>query len=289
MQTLLVVTIAGITIGAIYSLLGIGIVLAVRVTKVINLAQGEFYVIGAFIMTTLAALGVPLLVAVAAAILVGALVAGAEEVVLLRRMREASQPIRLLTTVGLSILLSGTVLLIWGRNPRTLPSFLDPAMVSIGPLQVTSQGILLVVTTLVAGYGLHLFLERTQMGRAMTATAEDPDGAQMTGLNVSALRLNGIMLAGALGGLAGAFALPLILIDFSMGLPLALRGFVAAVLGGMTVRGALIGGLVLGALESLVVRYASDLYRDVVVFGVLVAVLVVFSLRRTPLRRRATA
>lgn len=288
METFLLVTVAGITIGSIYALLGIGIVLAMRVTRVVNLAQGEFYVIGALVTTTVVAAGMPIPVALGAAVLVASLVAGAEEVVLLRRMKDASAPIQLLTTVGLAILLSGAALLIWGRDPRTLDAFVPGGQLRVGILQINAQGLLLIALAVAAGVGLHLFIEKTGTGRAMSAVAEDPEGAQMTGLNVFNLRLGGLMLAGALGGLAGAVALPLVLADFTLGLGLALRGFVAAVLGGLTIRGALLGGLILGALESLTVRYASDLFRDVVVFGVLVVVILVGP-RIGSLRRKVAA
>lgn len=287
METFLLVTLAGVTIGATYALLGIGIVLGIRVTKVVNLAQGEFYVIGAMVATTVVAAGLPVLVALLVAPVLAAVVAGAEEVFLLRRMKGASGPILLLTTVAFAIVLSGTELLVWGRDPRTMQAFVPGGFLEFGIVRIQAQGLLLIGLAVGAGVGLHLFIERTGTGRAMTAVAEDPDGAHMTGLNVSALRLGGLMLAGALGGLAGAVALPLVLVDFTVGLSLALRGFVAAVLGGGTIRGAMIGGLALGALESVTVRYASDLYRDVVVFAVLVLVILALP-RLAKLRRSAT-
>jgi branched-chain amino acid transport system permease protein len=288
LESFLLVTLAGTTIGAIYALLGIGIVLVIRVTRVVNLAQGEFYVIGALVTTSVVAAGIPIFVAVVCAVLVASLIAAAEEVLLLRRMTDASAPIQLLTTVALAIVLSGAALLIWGRDPRTLPAFVPGGQLEFGILQIKAQGLLLIAFALAAGAGLHLFIEKTGTGRAMSAVAEDPEGAQMTGLNVFNLRLGGLMLAGALGGLAGAIALPLVLADFTLGLGLALRGFVAAVLGGLTIRGATLGGLVLGALESLTVRYASDLYRDVVVFGVLVVVILAGP-QIASLRRKVTA
>lgn len=274
MQNLLLVAVAGLVIGAIYSLAGMGIVLVKRVTGVVNLAQGEFYVIGALTAATGLASGLPAVLAVALGVTAAAVLGAFEEVALLRRMKGASTAVLLLATVAFAITLSGAEMLLWGRDPRTIGDFVPGGVLSLGGVQLQAQGALLIAVTIALGVGLHLFIEKTGAGHAMTAVAEDPVGAYITGLNVSRLRLVGLLLAGALGGLAGAVALPLVLVDFTMGLGIALKGLIASMLGGDSIRGAMVAGLAVGALESVTVRYGSDLYRDVVVFGVLVVAIV---------------
>lgn len=271
MEQLLTVAQPGMVIGAVYALTGLGIVLAMRVTRVVNLAQGDLFIVGAFVASTALAAGLPAPVAVLAAVAVGIAVAAIEEVVLLRRMRGASQPILLLTTVAFALTLQGVQVLVWGRDPRTIGSFISGGA-QLGGVRIGWQSTALIVVAVLVAIGLSAFLDRSTTGRAMAAVAEDPDAARMTGIDVFRLRLLGLAIAGAIGALAGALALPLLLVDFTRGLGIALRGFVAAVAGGTSVVGTLIAGLALGVAEAIAVRYLSSLFSDVIVFGALVVV-----------------
>lgn len=273
MADVLTVSLPGLVTGAVYSLMGLGIVLAMRVTRVVNLAQGEFFVVGAFVTSTALAAGVPAALAVLLAVCVTGVLAAGEETLLLRRMPDASQPILLLTTVALAITLQGVQIVLWGRNPRTTGSFV-PGDIRIDTVRVDGQSVALIGLAVVVAVALAAFLDRSATGRAMAAVAEDTDAARMTGIDVFRLRLLGLLIAGVVGGLAGALALPLLLVDFSRGLGLALRGFVAAVAGGTSVIGTLVAGLLLGIAEALAVRYLSSLFSDVIVFGALVVVVI---------------
>lgn len=272
MTDFFVVTFPGMTVGAVYAVLGLGIVLAMRVTRVVNLAQGEFYVVGAMVTSTLVAMGLPFLAAVAAAVVVGAALGAVEESLLLRRMRGASGTILLLTTVAFAISLQGVQVLAWGRNPRSSAPAI-PGVINVGGVRMQWQAMLLIALAVLVTAGLIAFLDRSRTGKAMAAVAEDPDGARVTGVDVFRLRLLGLVVAGAIGGLIGAIALPLFLVDFTRGLGLSLRGFVAAVAGRTTVSGTLVAGLAIGAAETLTVRYLSSLFSDVFVFGVLVVII----------------
>src|SRR5690606_26010949 len=123
------------------------------------------------------------------------------------------------------------------------------------------------------GIALFLFLDRTSAGRAMRAAATDSTGAAASGVNVTFYRISAFVLAGMIAGLGGVLAAPIILVDFTMGLGFALLGLIAALIGGMTILGTLAAGLTLGAIEALVTVYGSDVFRDAVVFALLIAYL----------------
>ncbi|HEY8524066.1 MAG TPA: branched-chain amino acid ABC transporter permease [Acidimicrobiales bacterium] len=272
MSDLLTVAWAGLTVGASYALVALGIVIAQRVTRVVNLAQGEFSVLGGFTTATLTAAGWPVALALVPAAALGGALAAVQEWALLRRLRDATGPILLLTTVALAVTFQGAEVLLWGRDPRTGPVLVSGDPVVLGGLRMSRQSLALVALAVVLTLVAHAVIDRSATGKAMSAVAEDPDAARMTGIDVYRLRLLGLVLAGTIGGLAGAVALPLFLVDFSRGLALSLKGFVAAVLGGSSVGGALAGGLALGVIEALTVRYVSDLFSDVATSLVLIAV-----------------
>lgn len=287
MSDFFVVTFPGLTVGAVYAILGLGIVLAMRVTRVVNLAQGEFYVVGAMLTSTLVPLGLPYAAAAVVAMVVGGALGALEESGLLRRMRGASGPVLLLATVAFALSIQGVLVLTWGRNPRSgAPAI--PGALELGGVRLQWQAVLLIVVAVLVAAGLTVFLDRSRTGKAMTAVAEDPDGARVMGIDVFRLRLLGLIVAGAIGGLAGSIALPLVLVDFSRGLGLSLRAFVAAVAGRTSVAGTLVAGLGIGAAETLAVRYLSSLFSDVFVFGLLVVIVLLLpSLHQ--LRARAAA
>jgi branched-chain amino acid transport system permease protein len=265
---------SGATVGATYALTGLGILIALRVTRVVNLAQGEFYVVGALLAATLAGAGVPLLLGILAGALAGAALGAGEELVVLRRMRNATPPIMLLSTVAVATLLAGGELLVWGQDPRSTPVLIGGRL-SIGGLHLPAQSLLLVGLSIAVAIACWIVLERTSSGRAIAAIAEDPDAARLTGIDVLRLRLRGLVAAGAIGGTAGAIAVPLFLVDFSSGLGLALRGFIAAAISGSTALGTLVAGLGIGIVEALAVRYVSPVFDDVTTFGILVIAVLV--------------
>lgn len=272
MSDFLVVTWSGLTVGATYALVALGMVIALRVTRVVNLAQGEFYVIGGFTAATCTAAGWPIALAIAPAAALGGLLGGIQEWALLRRLRDATGPILLLTTVAVAMTMQGGEVLLWGRDPRTAPPLLSGPAVELGALRMSRHSIVLVAVAVVATLLVWAFLDRSPTGRAMTAVAEDPDAARLTGIDVYRLRLIGLIVAGVVGGVAGAVAVPLFLVDFSKGLALSLKAFVAAVVGGTSVIGALVGGLAIGVVEAAAVSYVSDLFSEAATSVVLIAI-----------------
>ncbi|MER1966095.1 branched-chain amino acid ABC transporter permease [Castellaniella sp. GW247-6E4] len=264
---------SGLTMGAIYALLGVGIVLIRNATGILNLAAGDCFLIGAFLSITLSRLHVPLAVIIITVLAVQAILGYGIDFILERWMARATLVIKLLGTVAIAVVLSGLELLLWGRNPTTMERYM-PTNFDSGWLQsLDLQSATLIAGAVIVGIALFLFLDRTSAGRAMRAAATDSTGAAASGVNVTFYRISAFVLAGMIAGLGGLLAAPIILVDFTMGLGFALLGLIAALIGGMTILGTLAAGLTLGAIEALVTVYGSDVFRDAVVFALLIAYL----------------
>ncbi|HEX6990160.1 MAG TPA: branched-chain amino acid ABC transporter permease [Bacillota bacterium] len=267
----------GVTTGSIYALVGIGLVMIFKMSRVLNLAQGEFLILGALFAYTLVGL-LPLWLACLLAV-VGTFVIGLLfERLAVRPVRGSTLTVLLVITLGTSILLKGAAMLIWGKEPMSLPSLSGNNPLQVAGLFIPPQGLWILGGIAVTGLILRLFFDRTLLGKAMVATAENPTAAGMTGINTIRLGRLAFGLSGAIGGLAGVLIAPLTFISYDGGTLIGLKGFVAAALGGMySIPGAVAGGLLLGALEALGAGYVSSIFKDVTAFVVLIVLLVVRS------------
>ena len=264
---------SGLVVGAIYALIGLGFVIVYSVTRIINFAQGEFVMLGALSAVTLVSRGLSLpvafLLAVAAVALVGALL----ERVAIHPLRGASPLTILILTLGASIALRGAALIAWGTDPFAMPQFTPGPPLHIGGAMIVRQGVwVLVVATAVFAL-LWLFFNHTYVGTALRACAVNGRGARLMGIRVERMFLFAFALSGALGATAGVVIAPITYATYDMGLMLGLKGFVAAVLGGLvSPPGAIVGGFLLGVLESFAAGLVSSGYKDAVAFIILVGV-----------------
>lgn len=269
---------SGITNGFVYALIGMGLSVIFRGTGIINAMQGEFAVVGALVTVfAMKAAGLPYLAAIAAGVLVGALSGVLIDMVFVRPMvrRGASEEGFLLLTIGLAFAISAAALYFGGRDSHLLPSFGGEGVIEIldATLPVHAAWLMLVAIGVVVA--LRLFYTRTLLGLAMTAASSDPDGATTTGIHVGRMRAYTFLLGGAVGAVAGILVTPLIAMNYQMGIGLTLKGFAAAILGGLTnPLGAVVGGLVLGLTESLAVVAFPSGYRDVVALSILIAIMI---------------
>lgn len=273
---LLQLLVAGLVLGVIYALIAVGFIIVYNVTGIINFAQGEFVMLGAMLAVTLQQYNLPLPVIMLVAVTVMALAGMLMQRLAIRPARNASLVTFIIITIGISIALRGAALLIWGTNPYTLPAFSSqPGLVWLGAhIQVQSLWILAI--TLLAFAALFYFFELTYPGKAVKACVINPNAAQLMGINPQSMSLLAFAIAGGMGALAGVVITPVTLASYDMGLMFGLKGFVAAVLGGLTsVPGALIGGVLLGILESLGAGYISSGYKDALAFLILVLILFV--------------
>ncbi len=266
---------SGIATGAIYALIALGFCIIENSTKIVNFAQGDFLTLGGmFMFTFLHALHLPLVPAVLLSILAAALVGAAMERFAIRPARSRETVILVFITIGASIFIRGAIKLLWGKNPKSLPYFSGDTPVDILGARILPQSIWIVAVTLLVFALLHYFYHHTRYGKAMRAVAYDRRAAALLGINVERMVMLSFALAGGMGAIAGVLIIPITTMTFDMGVVLGLKGFAAAVLGGYgNVMGAVVGGLLLGVLESLGAGLISSTFKDVIAFVILLLVL----------------
>jgi branched-chain amino acid transport system permease protein len=266
----------GLVVGGVYALIGLGFVIVYGVTRVVNFAQGEFVMVGAMLMVTLQGHGgarLPVGPALAIAVVAVALLGGLLWRVALRPVSGASGLTLLIVTIGASIAIRGGALIVWGTDPFAPPPFSAGPPLRVAGAVVVRQGLWVLGVSAVVFAGLWYFFNRTHAGSALRACAVNPRGARLMGIPADRMRLVAFALSGALGAVAGAVIAPITYATYDMGLTLGLKGFVAAVLGGLaSPPAAIAGGFLLGVLEALAAGLVSSGYKDAVAFVVLVAV-----------------
>jgi branched-chain amino acid transport system permease protein len=281
----------GLVLGSVYALIALGYTMVYGILQLINFAHGEVLMMGAMVaawlVPKLLAAGVPapvaLLVVVLAAIPVCMALSVAIERVAYRPLRNAPRLAPLITAIGVSIVLQTVAMMIWKPNPIVFPDLLptDPVPV-FGAILAPKQILILVVAAAMMA-GLLLLVNRTKLGRAMRATAESPRIASLMGVDANRVIAATFAIGAALAAVAGVLvALNYNIVHFSMGFIPGLKAFTAAVLGGIgNITGAMLGGLLLGIIESLGAGYIGDLtggflgshYQDIFAFAVLILVL----------------
>jgi branched-chain amino acid transport system permease protein len=268
---------SGITKGSIYAVVAIGFNLIYSATGVLNFAQGEFVMLGGMVAVTLAAFA-PLPVAVTGAVVIVALVGCLLEVLLFRRLRHHSVLLMVIITIGLSIVIQEAALHIWDEKVRSLRYFTGNEISSLRFLgaAISPQVLWVLGTVAVTVVLLHIFLRYTLRGRAMRACSSNPGAAMLAGINIPNMRTLSFGLSAALGALGGCVISPITMTHYEMGAPLAIKGFAAAILGGLgNPMGAVLGGLLVGVLEAFSVSRLPAAYNDVAAFAVLLLVLFV--------------
>ena len=268
----------GLTNGFVYGLVGLGLASIFRGTRIINAMQGDFALIGGITAVLLIErAGVPPLLAFVAAVLIGGIAGWLMEVVLVRplRRRGGSEDSYLLLTLGVAFAVSALVLYLIGRDSHTLPGIGGEGIVVIGDAAIRIHALWLIAISLAVMGALRLFFSRTALGLSMLAAALDAEGASTTGINVPMMRTLTFALGGLIGGLAGVLVGPLVTVFFDMGLLLTLKGFAAAILGGLAnPLGAIVGGVTLGLLESIAIVAVSSGYKDVIAMGILIVIMI---------------
>jgi len=269
---------AGITNGLVYALVGLGIAVVFRGTRIINAMQGEFALIGGMVAyLLLERLGLPLPLAFLAGVLAGGALGWLIEWLLVRptAKRGASEESYLLLTLGTAFAISAGVLYFFGRDARILPGIGGEGSRVLFDAAIRVHALWLMAISVAVMLSLRLFYNRTLIGLSMMAASIDEEGAATTGINVPRMRSLTFLLGGMVGGLAGVLVSPLITIQYEMGLLLTLKGFAAAILGGLTNPfGAVVGGLTLGIVESLAVLSVSSGYKDVIAMTILIVIMI---------------
>ena len=278
----------GLSLGGIYALIALGYTMVYGIIELINFAHGDVYTLGTFFsLAVLTLLGVSgelhgfaligvVLVTMLTAMLLCGLTGVLIERLAYRRLRNAPRLAPLITAIGMSFILENVMQYWKGPSPVPFPQFIPNPTMHVGSVEIAAKQILVVVLAIVMMIVLQLFIFNTKLGKAMRATAQDRDAAQLMGININttiALTfLIGSALAGAAGFVSGVYYGST---WFFNGFSAGLKAFTAAVLGGIgNLAGAMLGGFLIGLIESLTTQFISDQWANVVVFSVLVLVLI---------------
>ena len=282
----------GLVQGSVYALVALGYTMVYGILGLINFAHGEVVMVGAMVALTasqmLLAAGMPPLLVLLLALLVAAAVCmllgyGIERIAY-RPLRNAPRLAPLITAIGVSIVLQNLVMIFWGREYHAFPQLLPNSSHTFGGAVINDVQLIIVLVALLMMGGLMLLIHRTRLGRAMRAVAENPSAAALMGVDANRVISVTFMLGSALAAVAGIMVSANYgIVHYYMGFLLGLKAFTAAVLGGIgNLRGAMLGGVLLGLIESLGAGYIGDLsggffgsnYQDVFAFFVLIAVLI---------------
>lgn len=291
MTNLLQALMSGLALGGIYALVALGFSITHTTTRTLNFGQGEFLVGGAFVgvavLLLLAGKG-PVGVLAAAdvslwrysgALLASVVVLGVLGALMyfiaVRPFFGMSGMAWVMSTIGFGIILQNTALAIWGAGSVAMPSPLGEGVIRIAGAGIRPQEILVLATTAVVMLALDHVLRRTRIGKAVRAVAANPQAAALMGINVGAIVVLAFVTSSGLAGLAGLLIAPITTASVFMGLAIALKAFSSAIVGGLTnPRGCIAGGFLLGVIEALVGLWRAEL-REITIFVLIIAVLVI--------------
>jgi branched-chain amino acid transport system permease protein len=265
----------GLTLGSIYALVALGFTMIYNTTAIINLAQGEFVMLGGLIMVFFTmVLKIPMIIGFVLTVLGVTLVGALFERLAIHPLKNASLITLIMITLAGSILFRGVAMFLWGKDPYALIPFSGSQPVHFLGATIQPQIFWILGITILAVFGIGFFFNRTLMGKAMTACAFNPLAARLVGINVRKMVLLSFGLSAATGAIAGAIITPITLMEYDRGPLLALKGFAAAVLGGLgSGPGAIIAGFIIGILESLGAGFVSSGYKDAIALLVLLVIL----------------
>lgn len=266
--------VSGISVGAIYAIVGLGFMIVYTVTRVVNFTQGEFVMLGGMLTALLSQSGVPLPAAIILAILTTVVVGLLIHTAVVYPARKASVVTLILLTFGASVVIRGIALLIWGTNPKSFQPFSGTTPIHILQAVVAPQALWVLGVGLLLAAALYVFFEYTYPGKALRAAAVNPWAARIMGINPDKMALFAFGLAAAMGAIAGIVVTPWTTSSYSIGIPLSVKGFVAALAGGLDrIEGVVLGGFALAMFESLAAGLLSSGFKDSIALFVMMFLL----------------
>jgi len=265
---------SGVTVGATYALAALGFTLIYNASGVINFAQGEFIMLGGMLTVFFLKIGLPMPVALVLAVAIPAAIGILVEKLAIEPAKGAEVVGLIIITIGASLVLRGFVQIWLGKGVATFPAFSGDAPIAIGGAALAPQTLWVLGTTAAIVVALWLFFNRTLAGKAILATSFDPLAAQLVGINTQWVLLVSFALSAAIGAIGGILLTPITMTSYDVGIMLGLKGFVAAVVGGLgNGLGAVVGGLMVGIIEALSAGYISSAYKDAAPFFLIFVVL----------------
>jgi branched-chain amino acid transport system permease protein len=275
MADLLQLLLAGLATGAIYALVAVGFTLLWQTSQTINFAQGEFVMVPAFFMLAAMQAGLPFPVAILVGLLASLLILGIlfKKLLVDPMLRHGVLPL-VIATIALGVFLKESVKEVFGAEAQPFPSLVPATDLNVFGAVIALQDLVVLVVAVVAVAALQLFLARTRTGRQMQATAQNSTVARILGIPVERMVLYTFLTNAGFVALASLLITPIYLAKFSNGELLGLYAFIAAIIGGFNqMRGALLGGLLIGVLENLSAAYVSHQYKDAVALVLFVAII----------------
>jgi branched-chain amino acid transport system permease protein len=275
MAELLQFAFSGLTVGAIYALVALGFTLIYNASDIINFAQGEFVMLGGMTTVFLSLAGVPLPLAALIAIAVTTSVGLALHRFAIAPARGASPVALIMITIGASVFLRGVAQIVFDKRFHSLPPLFGADPIQFGGAAILPQSLVVLAGAAVIVVLLWLFVERTLLGKAVIATAANRLAARLIGVDTRRIVDFSFAVSAAIGAIAGILITPIALTSYDVGTLLALKGFAAAMLGGIgSPLGAVVGGLLIGMIEALCAGYVSSSYKDAAAFLIILVVLV---------------
>lgn len=278
MDTYVQFFLSGIVIGAIYSIVGLGFYIMWSAVRAVNFAHGDTLMLGSVLAVVLMWQGVPLYLGIPIAVLIAAVFGVLIERIAVRPLNQGPSSIGwMLSTIAIGLMLEAYVTISFGSNPRSLPSPLMDQPISIFGAGVFLHELLVPVAALALLFALDWFYKHTMIGRAMRAVAQNPMAAGLMGVDVKRMASLSFAVAAGMGALAGILIAPIVQVSATMGVMLGLKGFLVAIVAGMSnARGIVIIGFSYGVLERFVEGFATTSAREIVGFTVMILLLLIF-------------
>lgn len=274
MSELMQYLLSGVTVGAVYALVALGFTIIYNASGVVNFAQGEFVMLGGMITVFAFAAGLPLPLAALLAIIATSVIGVLLYKLAIEPARGAPVVSIIIITIGASIFIQGATQRIFDKQLHRFPAFSGDDPIQVLGATILPQSLWVIGGAIVVFIGLWIFFTRTLLGRAVLATSNNRVAAQLVGINTNFVMMLSFALSAGIGAFAGVLVTPITLVSYNVGIGLALKGFAAAMLGGMgNPKGALVGGFLLGIFEALTAGYISSQYKEAAAFIVILAVL----------------
>ncbi|MFZ3056863.1 MAG: branched-chain amino acid ABC transporter permease [Smithella sp.] len=266
---------SGLSNGAIYALIGFGFAMIYNATGIINFAQGEFVMLGGILTVFfLTVLKLPIIPAIILAVAISTIVGVCFERLAIRPLQNAKPLSLIIITIGASIFIRGAAMIIWGKDTHALPAFSGNDPIYIVGATILPQHLWIFAVTVLTIIAGRIFFNYSIAGKAMRACAYNSQAAGLVGINVKNMVLLSFAISSAIGSLAGIIIAPLTMTSYDVGVMLGLKGFCAVIIGGMSSGlSTVMGGLLLGLLESLGAGYISASYKDAIAFIILLLIL----------------
>ncbi|CAM3593505.1 branched-chain amino acid ABC transporter permease [Brevibacillus invocatus] len=270
----------GLTVGSTYSLIALGYTLIFGVLGIINMAHGQVFIFGSFVgLILMTSFDMPIAVAFIASIVVSGILGLILEFTAMRPLRKKNVPhlASLISTIGFATLLEEGMHKLFGADSRAFPDTVGSTSFQLGAVQIRAVDLIILGISIILMVVLHFWINKTKVGKAIRATAENTETASVLGINTNMVIVTTVVLASSLGGIAGM----LIGMTYSaliptMGMTLGFKGLAVLILGGVgSIPGAMICGLILGVIEVFTVAYGASSYRDAVAFGLIILILLI--------------